>query len=236
MDKNFFEATETLLKNSWTGMPYKRKSVAHQKASIPLTHPHGGGSQARTLSNMASQTEDADPAIQEQDNFTALMQAINTCQTTLTRKIGTIQLEMGLIRKGMDKLQTRLTEVEHHVGDAEDRLRDHSPSLHTLTTKVSGAGISSQRRNNLRIIWLPEGSEDPNLVTYIERLLRQLFPQAAFSPFFAAEQAHRMLSARGPPGAPPHMLIICLLNFRDRDLVLRESRKIEALKFEGTRL
>lgn len=182
-------------------MPSKRKSIAHLKASPSHIPPRGG---TRKLSNMASQTEDADPAIQDHDHFTALMQAINTCQTTLTGKIDSMQLEMGLIRKDMDKFRTRLMEVERRVGNTQDVLRDHSSSLWTLTTKVKALEYHAEDAenrnwsNNLCIIGLPEGSENPDPAAFTERLLRQLFPQAAFSPFFAVERAHRMAAARGP--------------------------------------
>lgn len=45
-----------------------------------------------------------------------------------------------------------------------------------------------------------------------------------------------MPEAHGVPGTPPRTFILRLLNFRDQDLVLRESRKIEALRFKGSRL
>lgn len=147
-----------------TGMPYKRKSVAHQKASTPRTQPRDGWSQVCTLSNMALQTEDADPAIQEHDNLTALMQAIDTCQTTLTGKIDTIQIEMGLICKDMDKFRTRLMEAEHCMGDAEDLLGNHSTSLHTLTTRVRALEYHAEdmenrnQRNNPTLLLLSNAS------------------------------------------------------------------------------
>lgn len=86
-------------------MPYKRRSTALQKPSTSPSQPRGGKAGPRKLSNMASQTEEADPPIQEHDNFAALMQAINTRQTTLTGKIDFIQLEVGLIRKDTDKFR-----------------------------------------------------------------------------------------------------------------------------------
>lgn len=83
---------------------------------------------------------------------------------------------------------------------------------------------------------LVQKAEDPDPSGFTERLLRQLFPQMAFFPFFAVERAHRMPAARGPLGAPPRTFILRLLNYRDRDAVLRESRKMEALRFEGSHL
>ncbi|XP_077341416.1 uncharacterized protein LOC143986884 [Lithobates pipiens] len=154
--------------------------------SETLPSPHSTSwrqSRPRKLSNMASQTEEADLAIQDQDHFTALMQAINTCQTTLTGKIDTMQLEMGLIRKDMEKFRAGLTGVEHRVGDTEDVLKDHTSSLRTLTTKVKSFEYRAEdaenrnQRNNLCVISLPEGSEDPGPTAFTGRLLRQLFPQ-----------------------------------------------------------
>lgn len=51
---------------------------------------------------MASQTEDTDPALREQTNLDALMQATTTCQTTLEGKIESMQLDISLIQRDVD--------------------------------------------------------------------------------------------------------------------------------------
>lgn len=81
---------------------------------------------------MAFQMEDTDPEVREQTNFDALMQAITTCQTTLTGKIETMQLDISLIKRDMDCLRTWLT--ERRVGEAEDTLQAHGVLLRTLQT------------------------------------------------------------------------------------------------------
>lgn len=53
---------------------------------------------------------------------------------------------------------------------------------------------------------------------------------------FAVERAHMMPAARGIPGAPPRTFILRLLNFRDRDQVLCEARKMDVLNYEGAHL
>lgn len=45
-----------------------------------------------------------------------------------------------------------------------------------------------------------------------------------------------MPATRPSAGSPPHTFILKLLNFRDRDLVLREARKIDVLRYEATKL
>lgn len=170
------------------------------------------------------------------------MHAITGCQTTLTAKIEQIQMEMGLVRRDMDKFRDRLSETERRVGDTEDTIREHDTTLRTLQLKMKAMESRAEdqenmnRRNNLRLMGLPEGAEGRDPTAYTERLLRTLLPQASFSPYFAVERAHRMPSARGPPGAPPRTFIFRLLNFRDRDLVLREAPKLEELRHENVKI
>lgn len=45
-----------------------------------------------------------------------------------------------------------------------------------------------------------------------------------------------MPATRGRPGRPPLTFILRLLNFCDRDLVLREARNINTLTYEATKL
>lgn len=47
------------------------------------------------------------------------------------------------------------------------------------------------RRNNLRIVGLPEGVEGKNPTVFVEDLLKGLLPEAQFSPFFTVQRAHR---------------------------------------------
>lgn len=92
------------------------------------------------------------------------------------------------------------------------------------------------RRNNLRIVGLPEGAEGGDPTSFIEGLLRDLLPEARWSSYFTVERAHRIPPKPGPPGSPPRTFILCLLNFRDRDEVLRASRNVGELKFQNTKL
>lgn len=175
----------------------------------------------------------------EQSNFAALMQAITGCQSslsTLTTKTDTYSWRLGSLGRNFEKVRQCVTEVERRVGDTEDTVRDHSASLHTLQVWVkhleSRAEDSENRnqRNNLRIIGLPERSEGSDLSAYTERLLCSLLPQVTFSSFFAIERAHRMPPARGNPGTPPRTFIFRLLNFRDRDVILREGHKLAEIR------
>ena len=52
------------------------------------------------------------------------------------------------------------------------------------------------------------------------------------SPLFAIERAHRALMPP-PVGAPPRVIIAKILNYRDRDTILKVAREKGPLKFEN---
>lgn len=144
--------------------------------------------------------------------------------------------------RDMDCFRSRLTDAERRVGEVEDALQNQGVSLRTVQTKMKVLEARAEdaenrnRRNNLRIVGLPEGTEGKDPTAFTEHLLRTLLPDARFSDVFVVERAHRMPATRVPPGTPPRTFILKLLNFRDRDQVLREARKIEVLHHEGAKL
>lgn len=116
-----------------------------------------------------------------------VMAAIATCQSTLTPKIEAVQMDVGLIRKDMDK---------QRIGNTEDAVTEHGAALRTLQTKVKALEYRAEdmenrnQRNNLRIVGLPEGAEGNNPKCFVEDMLRNLLPDARMSPHYAVERAH----------------------------------------------
>lgn len=76
-------------------------------------------------------------------------------------------------------------------------------------------------RCNLRFVGLPERSEGSDPPTFLENLLITTFDREAFSFTFVVEHAHRLAERPPPSGAPPRPFIAKLLNYRDRDTILR---------------
>lgn len=67
-------------------------------------------------------------------------------------------------------------------------------------------------------------------------MLRNLLPDAHLSPHYAVERAHGIPPKTGPPGAPHQTFILRLLNFRDRDEILRASRIVGELRHQNNKL
>lgn len=142
------------------------------------------------------------------------MATIATCQFTLMAKIEAVQMDVGLLRHDMDKLQSRVVETKQRVSTAEDEILEHSTALRTLQTKGKALEYRAEdaekrsRRNNLCIVGLAEGAEGNHLTTFVEDMLRSLLPEAPFSPHYAVERAHGVPPKPGPPGNPPRTFIL----------------------------
>lgn len=171
-----------------------------------------------------------------------VMAAIATCQAMLVAKIEAGQMDVGLLRQDMTKLHSRVRETEQQVSHMEDEVIENTAAIHTLQTKFKALEYRTEdaknrnRRNNLRIMGLAEGAEGGNPMSFVEDMLRSILPDAHLSPHYAVERAHQVLPKPRPPGALSQTLILRLLNFHDRDEILRASRINRDLRFQNKKL
>ncbi|XP_068127183.1 uncharacterized protein [Hyperolius riggenbachi] len=173
---------------------------------------------------------------------TEILEAIRQCQTTLTQKIDKIEVNFGLLREDFSKIRTRITDLEQRTSNVEDSVQAHRvaiPGIQQRLTQLENRAVDAENRNrrsNLRILGIPEKSEGSDVVTFIETLLKEKLPEATFSSFFAVERAHRLTTKKEIPGNYPRPIILKLLNFRDRDEILKAARKEGDIYFQSSRL
>lgn len=139
----------------------------------------------------------------------------------------------------MTKLRERVTEAETRIGRAEDIIHPLQHSCEDLQRQIQQLAQkhddleNRSRRSNLRFIGLPEGAEGTDPATFLEKLLINTYGRDTFSTTFVVERAHRMPARRPPEGAPPRTFIAKLLNFKDRDAVLRMARLKGNIPFQS---
>ena len=94
---------------------------------------------------------------------------------------------------------------------------------------------SRSRRNNIRIIGLPESIEGPTPTIFFSKMLAELFGEAILESPPELDRAHRALTAKPQPGSRPRPVIIRLHRYRIKDLIVREARKKRGkLQYQGT--
>lgn len=79
--------------------------------------------------------------------------------------------------------------------------------------------------NNVRIVGLSEKVEGRDPTTFVERWLMELFGKEAFTPLLAVERAHHTPPRPVPPDNHPRSMLAHMLNYRDREIILRLARE-----------
>lgn len=171
--------------------------------------------------------------------------AVNRCNTSISSL--TVQLEafkedITRVRHDIQKVAERTTRVETRVGEVEDQLaplqkdvRRHAVSIAALLAKTDDLENRS-RRNNIRLVGVPEKVKGPDPSAYFESWILNLFGKEALTPLYAVERAHRVPMRPLPPGAPPRPILVKLLHFKDRDTILRKARDLPAATINGSRI
>lgn len=122
-------------------------------------------------------------------------------------------------------MRSRVAETRRHEGEVEDTVTNHAACIRTLQTKVRALEYRAEdaenrsRRNNLRILGLPEGVE----ALFTEDLLRY-YQHLNFPCTLLLKGPTKFRLGPDLRGLNPALSYSQLLNFRDRDELPRAAR------------
>ena len=115
-------------------------------------------------------------------------------------------------------------------------LEEKTSTLTTSNAKLAAKVLdleSRSRRNNIRVIGLPETIEGTQPTAFFSNMLGEVFGDVLGSPP-ECERAHRSLAPKPAPHQRPRPVIIRLLKFQHKDRIIREARlKRGQLKFQN---
>lgn len=143
----------------------------------------------------------------------------------------TLEARLDMIQRTIIEHGQWMNLLESHAELQEQRLQaleERCVALAESNTKLKAKTIdpeSRSRRNNIRIIGLPESIEGPRPTNFFADLLVEvLYEQILQSPP-ELDRAHRTLIAKPQPGARPRPVIICLHRYQTKELIIWEARK-----------
>ncbi|XP_018425358.1 PREDICTED: LINE-1 type transposase domain-containing protein 1 [Nanorana parkeri] len=175
------------------------------------------------------------------DVFSAV-QLCNAALTSLTDQVQGMRADISFMRHDLQKVRDRTSALEGRVSGLEDTttplLSDVKTALHDIsahTLKMDDVE-NRLRRNNIRAVGIPERTEGANATDYMESWLCEVFGKTYLSPLFAVERAHRVPSRPLPPGNPPRPMLIRLLNYRDKERILRKARDMGEISLAGSKI
>lgn len=171
-----------------------------------------------------------------------IIEAIAASKSELMGRIDLLASECNLIRHDLDKIRGRLTTAEDRISEMEDTSHSQGSQLMELKEMVGTLQCRAddsedhQRRNNVRVVGLPEGAEGTDATAFAEQFFKSLVSLGELPPTYVAKRAHRVPTGARPSGAPPRPFLVRFLNYRDRNMWLAEARKHKELKFENARI
>lgn len=152
--------------------------------------------------------------------------------TALEAKMDQLQATVSEHGQKIISLENNSTLLDERVLALEQTCATLKDSNAKLQAKVIDLE-SRSRRNNVRIIGLPESIEGPRPTVFFAELLAELFPETLTSPP-EIDRAHRALMARPQQGSKPRAVIVRLHYFQVKENILREARsKRGKLLFRG---
>lgn len=100
-----------------------------------------------------------------------------------------------LVQQDLQKVAERTTVLEGRISQLEDDLHPLKSEVKN-TRRQTGINASKMdemenrlRRDNVRLMGLPEKSEGPKSIEFLERWFTELLGKETFSPFFSIERA-----------------------------------------------
>lgn len=173
----------------------------------------------------SGETEDANPARASPELTPALLKEMLT--TTIGEEISSLRTELlAEICSSTATLQTtiaahgtKIQEIESAVNlmdtrldEAELRFKSVQADNEALRKKVDDLENRS-RRNNLRVIGIPENAELPRSTDFMIAFFSELFGDK-LSQTPEIERAHRSLGPKPRPGAPPRRCSCAFFAFK----------------------
>uniref|UniRef100_H2ZUI8 L1 transposable element RRM domain-containing protein n=1 Tax=Latimeria chalumnae TaxID=7897 RepID=H2ZUI8_LATCH len=145
------------------------------------------------------------------------------------------------IKQSNKDILGRLTSIEAHLKESDERLMAAEAQLAALTSTVSElwSQLDDQenraRWNNIRILGFPEGVEQGNPTKFLEEALSAILKLPARTDL-SIERAHQSLAPHPVPGQRPHPFIIKLLRFPVKELLQRSARELGTPEWEGHKI
>lgn len=227
--------------------PKNTKSANNLETPVTRAATSAAGKLASFAANNSptSSKTPAAPAVVGMDQLSAEFAKQRTSlkedvSSLIQEAVKPLQTAMDTLQSTMKSFQGRLTSVESVAGDNFERLTVAESTIKTLQNhnqslldRIDDLENRS-RRANLRILNIPEGSEDgKDPVKFMSEALMQAMGPEVFAAPPELERAHRTPTSRSGRRSSPRTFLVCFSRFQQKEAALRWARNHE-LTYQGT--
>ncbi|KAL2099486.1 hypothetical protein ACEWY4_003880 [Coilia grayii] len=167
---------------------------------------------------------------------------IDLLSSELRSEIATVRAELGSsitpLQQKVDRHDDTIRELEHAASDQGDCINELEDLVQTLKKQVSQLNAKCEdleghsRRNNIRLVGIPEGVEGPNPTEFVSGLLHNVL-KLDHKPI--VDRAHCSLREKPKTGDPPRPFIIRIHYYQDRDRILRKAEELSPVVYQERR-
>ncbi|KAK7919028.1 hypothetical protein WMY93_010312 [Mugilogobius chulae] len=150
-----------------------------------------------------------------------------------------INASITRLESKLDKIQSAINDHDQRLSSLEDAATDTRKDMHDMEVKLAAVMDdnaklkaklvdleSRSRRNNIRIVGVPEDVEGPRPTAFFSEMLLEVFGKDILKTAPDLDRAHRALAAKPGPAAKPRAVVVCFHNFQTRELVVRKAREL----------
>ncbi|KAG9268910.1 deleted in malignant brain tumors 1 protein-like [Astyanax mexicanus] len=177
-------------------------------------------------------------------NMATLIRVLDEHRQSLSAEF---RLSFSNLEAKLEKLQAmsvehgeKIASLEGNANQVDERLKsleatctvlqDSNTRLQAKVTDLE----SRSRRNNIRVIGLPESLEGPHPTAFFSEFLTEVLGQQVLSSPPEVDRAHRSLASKPRPDERPRPVIIRLHYYQQKEKIIREARaKRGSLVYRG---
>ncbi len=162
------------------------------------------------------------------------LEELKNKQTEMTNTI----TEMKTTLEG---ISSRITEAEERISDLEDRMVEFTAAEQTKEKRMKRNEDSLRdlwdniKRNNIRIIGVPEGEErEKGPEKIFEEIIVENFPNMGKEIATQVQEAQRVPYRINPRRNTPRHIVIKVAKIKDKEKLLKAAREKRQITYKGT--
>ncbi len=168
----------------------------------------------------------------ENPSTTDIMKAILSFKQDFHAEMDGVLAAIKSVQSDIKECSGRISEAEQRISTAEDKINNLQTIVDKLEKKAKFLADKTDdlecrsRRNNVRILGIPEKEEGSDPCSYMEKWIADNLD----IPPPVLERAHRL------PGQMPRALIVKCLNYKDREGILRAARVKKEVIYKNNKI
>ena len=225
-----------------TTIPAVMRPTSPAAASASSDKDNGAGAAAAALTTEEFRRELLDSL---RSDFVVMLQ--KEVRAVLETEMTSFRMEVNSIKTGVEEFKsvvnTDLAKLHNTLGEAEKSWSSCSDDVTMLLNEVKRLSAltetlqskcedleSRSRRNNVRIVGVPEGDPQHSSPLFVGALLQKAFQLPAA---VMVDRSHRSLQSVPKPGQPPRTIIARLHYFANCAEILRLAKTQQRIKVDN---